>query len=308
MPERLPAHYVELIYHAAWRSFWQKKELKKFLRRSGVSDALLAQLSDDKEVRKQEWLDYLFPKLEDSERGRQILDQMGRSLSEQTTFPDLERWENSKELTAAAKKAATDLQAYLERVDEVKGDEREAARRRKEGEKRRIAAIRSQETLESMKTRLDTLSMTVLGTIGGGFQFQTWFYDFMDVCEIENRRPYKTDDGRQVDGSITLDGTTYIVELKFTAGTAELTDVDSILKKVGDKADNTMGIMVSMSSFTDGAKKNASFPRTPILLFDYSHLYMALTGAMTFKNVILRVRRHSSQEGKAFLAVPDFGG
>lgn len=308
MPQRLPANYLQLIYHAAWRSYWRKKELKNFLRRCGVADALLAQLSDDKEIKKQDWLDYLFPKLEDTERGRTILDQMGRSLSAQITFPDLQGWENSKELIAAATKAVADLYEYLERVDEEKWNEKEVVRRRKEGEERRAAAIKSQETLESLRTRLDTLAMTVLGTVSGGFDFQKWFYDFMDVCEIENRRPYKTDDGRQVDGSITLDGTTYIVELKFTTGAAELTDVDSFLKKVNDKADNTMGIMVSMSSFTDGAKKNASFPRTPILLFDYSHLYMALTRVMSFNDVIRRVRRHSSQEGKAFLAVAEFSG
>lgn len=43
--------------------------------------------------------------------------------------------------------------------------------------------------------------------------------------------------GRQIDGSLTLDGTTYLVELKFTASQANATDIDSLRSKVDDKAD-----------------------------------------------------------------------
>jgi hypothetical protein len=112
----------------------------------------------------------------------------------------------------------------------------------------------------------------------------------------------------EVFGSITIDGTTYLVELKFTASQADAPDIDSILKKVNDKADNTMGIMVSMSGFSSVAVKEASFSKSPLLLLDYSHLYMVLSGVIAFPDTVRRIRRHSSQEGKAFLPVTEFGG
>jgi hypothetical protein len=28
--QRFAPHFVDLVYHAAWKSFWRKKELKKF--------------------------------------------------------------------------------------------------------------------------------------------------------------------------------------------------------------------------------------------------------------------------------------
>ena len=129
----------------------------------------------------------------------------------------------------------------------------------------------------------------------------------MDYFEVDNRRPYVVD-GRQIDGSITIDGTTYLVELKFTAGQAEAPNIDSLLKKVNDKADNTMGIMVSMSGYSSVAIQEASFSRSPLLLLDHSHLYMILGGIMSFPDTMRRIRRHSSQEGKAFLPVNEFGG
>jgi hypothetical protein len=107
---------------------------------------------------------------------------------------------------------------------------------------------------------------------------------------------------------LTIDGTTYLVELKFTASQADATDIDSLLAKVNTKADNTMGIMVSMAGYSSVATREASFARSPLLLFDHAHLYMVLEGIEAFADVIRRVRRHSSQTGNAYLAVREFGG
>jgi len=67
-------------------------------------------------------------------------------------------------------------------------------------------------------------------------------------------------------------------------------------------------IILSISGFTEGAKNGASVPKTPRLLLDHSHLYLALTGAMTFADVMKRVGRHASQEGVAYLPATKFGG
>jgi hypothetical protein len=77
--------------------------------------------------------------------------------------------------------------------------------------------------------------------------------------------------------------------------------------KVLSRADNTMGIMVSMSGYSSVAIKEASRDKTPLLLLDYKHLYMLLTGSMRFTEMVSRVRRHSSQTTEAYLAIEDFG-
>ena len=48
-----------------------------------------------------------------------------------------------------------------------------------------------------------------LGTQSGGYEFEKWFYKLLDFSEIQNRKPYKTN-GRQIDGSLTIEGTTYL--------------------------------------------------------------------------------------------------
>lgn len=198
------------------------------------------------------------------------------------------------------------LKDYLNRKDDEREEEKQASHRRQLADEERQKKLLSQMDLGKLKDRLDGLCSQI-GTQQGGYSFQDWFYDLMDYFEVDNRRPYVVE-GRQIDGSVTIDGTTYLVELKFTASQADAPDIDSILKKVNDKADNTMGIMVSMSSFSSVAIKEASFSKSPLLLFDFSHLYLVLSGVITFPDALRRIRRHSSQEGKAFLPVNEFSG
>lgn len=303
MTSRLPPHFVELLYDALLKSFWRKKALRNFLRRSHISDSFVASLSDDET--KRDWLDRLFARLEESDRGQAVLQQMARSLSEQQAFPDLLDWEDSAEKIRGAEAAVAALKEYLDRRDREKQDEQEVIRKRHEAERRQQEVIRSKMSLDNLRSRLDALC-NQLGTQKAGYDFQDWFFDLMVYYDIDHRRPYVVD-GRQIDGSITLDGTTYLVELKFTGEQADATAVDSILKKVNDKADNTMGIIVSMSGYSSVALKEASFSRSPLLLLDANHLYFVLGGLGTFPDMLRRVRRHSSQEGSAYLPVADFG-
>jgi hypothetical protein len=159
--------------------------------------------------------------------------------------------------------------------------------------------------LANLETRLHTLS-TKLGEQEAGYEFESWFYDFIDFHEIPCRRPYKVD-GRQIDGSVTINGTTYLVELKFRSDQAAATDIDTMTAKIATKADNTMGIIVSISGYSSVAIQEASKPKTVLLLLDFTHLNLSLRGLMAFDGIVDRLRRHASQTGKAYLEANLFG-
>jgi hypothetical protein len=91
--KKLSPHFIELVYDALLKSFWRKSALKKFLRRSGISENALAKM--DETDSKRVWLDNLFPKLEAAQKGPTLVIQMAHALAEQTSFPDLENWEDS---------------------------------------------------------------------------------------------------------------------------------------------------------------------------------------------------------------------
>lgn len=303
MIETLTPHRITLTYEACLKSFWRKKRLRIFLRECGISESFLATWNEDES--KREFLDRTFGELQKRVAGRQALLKMGVHLSEQESFPDLEHWEDSKEKIQEASTAVSRLRAYISKQDEELTSQADREKIQKRFRERQAESKRAETDLEKLSSTLNALAKN-LGTQQAGYDFQTWFYDLLDYSEIVNRRPY-THEGRQIDGSLTHGGTTYLIELKFTTEQAGATDIDSFLKKVNDKADNTMGIMISISGYSTVAKKEASGPKTPLLLMDHSHLYMILSNVMKCSDVVERIRRHASQTGVAYLSPVDFG-
>lgn len=294
---------MNLIHEAMLKSYWRRKALWRFLRNAGIAESFLATWRDDES--KRDFLDRLFANLPDQSGGHDILLSLARNLAQQEAFPDLEGWEDSQRKLEEARAAVRALRSALGKIEDQVSDERERRRARERFREHQEEVRRSKQTLESMGARLDELG-TKLGSQEAGYAFQTWFYDLMDFFEVTNRRPYVTS-GRQIDGSVTHAGTTYLVELTFTTDPTGAPDVDTMLKKIEDKADNTMGIMVSISGFTETAVAGASGRRTPVLLMDHRHLYHALRGAMTFGEIVDSTPP-ASQTGEALLSPDRFGG
>ena len=304
MAAKITPRFIELTYEAALKSYWRKAALRKFLQSSHIAESHLATWAPDES--KREFLDRTFTSLQKSDKGKAVIFEMARALSELSSFPDLRNWEDSAQKIVDATKAVAELKAYLRAQDEEIRTERERSEAKTRAREERSKIQRSFTDKSKLQQRLDNLHRAV-GTQQGGYDFQDWFYDLLDFCEVQNRRPYVSS-GQQIDGSLTLDGTTYLIELKFTASQADATDVDSLRSKVDDKADNTMGIMISISGYSSVAVTQASGRKTALLLLDAMHLYLYLSGALSFADIVSRVRRHASQTGEAYLPAGKFNG
>jgi hypothetical protein len=298
MAEKLPSHFVELVQDALLKSYWRRKAFRNVLRRNGVAEAFLDGWAEDES--KRQLLDRLIPALERAERGHIVIKQLAVHLGDQSTFPDLMGWPDEKEKLASAKAAVAALKIYIER--ERSKVEVEAARVaiREEAARQRAEKVASQHDLAKLQAKLTELHSQA-GTQAGGYAFEKWFYDFVKFFDVDHRLPYKADE-RQIDGSVTIEGTTYLVELKFTANQTGIGDIDSFLAKVNNKADNTMGLFVSMAGYSAVAISQASKPRTPILLLDASHVFLVLQGLWEFPELVTRIRQHASQTSEAYLA------
>jgi hypothetical protein len=294
----IPPHYLELVADAALKSYWRKRALRLFLRRCGVSEVFLATWHEDES--KRDLLYRLFPKLEDSGNdGLRLVHRMADALIQQESFPDLVGWEDSVQKIASATAAVAALRNYRENQRAEIVSEKEKAEARERAAKIGAEIKARKVDLAKLDTDLGEIAKG-LGTKEAGYAFQDWFYRLADFFEVENRKPYISD-GRQIDGSITVEGTTYLVELKFTGTQSDATDIDSLHKKVSGKADNTMGVMFSISGYSSVAIKEASGPKCLLLLFDHAHIYMLLNGVCSLQELVGRVRRHASQTGEAYL-------
>jgi hypothetical protein len=304
MAAKITAHLIELTYDAAIKSYWRKKSLRQFLSRVGIPDNILATWTEDES--KREFLDSLFKRLEKSDNGKAIIYKMALQLAEQITFPDLKGWEDSDIKIREASIAVQALKSLLRKQNEQIVSEREKEEVRRASQKASDAIKTHRQTKQSLSDELTRLGNSV-GMQQGGYDFEDWFYRLVDFCEITCRRPYTTH-GRQIDGSLTHEGTTYLIELKFTATQVGAPEIDVFRSKVESKADNTMGIMVSASGYSSVAVNAASGRKTPILLLDMQHLILFLSGHMNFSEIISRLRRHASQTAQSYLPVSEFYG
>lgn len=269
-----------------------------------MSEAHLATWSQDES--KRDFLDRTFASLQRSDKGKAVIGEMAFFLAEQTSFPDLRNWEDSVAKIQDASKAVAELKALITRQSEEVRSERERETVKAKARQERETAQRQRTSLADLMRRLDDLSRHQ-GTAPGGYAFQDWFYDLLKFTEIEHRKPYTTG-GRQIDGSLTIDGTTYLIELKFTSDQASGPDIDIFRSKVESKADNTMGLFVSMAGYSSVAIQEASGRKTTLLLLDASHIYLVLSGGMSCIDVVRRIRRHASQTGESLLPIASFGG
>ncbi len=270
MKTRLTPYYINLVYDACLKSFWRKKALSKFLRQSSVAETFISTWGAEES--KRDFLDRLFVELPKSDRGRSGLLRMSLFLMDQESFPDLLGWEDSTQKIKLATDAVSKLHIYHSKQQEELQSEEEKLKAKQEFAKRQQEVTRSQQTLQKLNDRLNALGRE-LGSPEAGYRFQDWFY-----------------------------------ELKFTSEQVGATDIDSFHKKVTTKADNTMGIMISISGYSSVARQEASGERTPLLLLEHGHIYLVLGGIMGLGDVIDRVRRHASQTGDAYLSVSDFSG
>lgn len=304
MAAKITPRLIELTYEAALKSYWRKSALRKFIRASNVAENFINSWSADES--KREFLDRLFPKLQSTDKGKAVIYEMARDLSEYTTFPDLRNWEDSDEKIQQAHRAVQELKQYLKKQNEEINSEKEKKEAKETARKDKEKIQRSLTDLSKLKQIFEALHSKI-GTQNAGYEFEEWFYNLLDFSEITNRKPY-TSDGRQIDGALTFEGTTYLVELKFTRNQSGAPDIDSLKAKVNKMADNTMGIMVSVAGYSHIAISDASGSKTTIMLLDASHLYLCLTGVLKLEDIISRIRRHASQTGEAYLLAANFSG
>ena len=288
---------------ALLKAIWFKGSLRSFLLQHKIKESALAQWHADQT--KRDFIQWLWPQLFKDEKGQNVILSMARSLAEMRHFPDLERKEDTKDRIPEAVEAINRLKVAVAEINETIRESNAAAMHRQAVQAQSSTRLAAQQSLEKLQTTLNTLTPKI-GSQEGGYAFERWFYDLAIYFELDARPGYKAD-GRQIDGAITIEGTTFLLETKFTNAPIGSPDIDSFMAKIESKADNTMGLFVSLSGFNDGAIHAASKQRTPMLLLDSGHIFsLIMRGVMTLPQVVARVKRHASQTGYSYLAATEF--
>jgi hypothetical protein len=159
MVAKITPRLIELTYEATLKSYWRKQALRKFLLASNVAESHLATWGSEES--KRDFLDRTFQKLQASDRGKAIIFDMARGLSDQNTFPDLRNWEDSKLKIAEATEAVAELNRYLHTQEEEIRSEREREQAKASAREARHRIQRSLTDKSKLQIRLDASHSSV---------------------------------------------------------------------------------------------------------------------------------------------------
>ena len=305
MSKILSPYFVNLTQDACLKAFWYKRTLKSFLRQCGIAEAVLSRLDGDEY--KSSFLSYLFSELAKyrDEKHNNVILLIAKSIVEMASFPDLVGLEDAKQKIAVASEARDTLKKEYEKLEISYVAAGDKEMRLAEKARRDEFAAHEQRHAEFVKRLADLQRQA--GEQKAGYDFEDWIYDFLTFNDIQARKPYKDPSGRQIDGAAVIDGNNFLVEAKCTRELTDVTEIDSFRAKIQTKADNTLGLLVSMSGFNKGAIDEAAKGRTPFVLIDGGHLFnLVVPRILSIKEIILRVLRHAAQTGIPYLSVSEF--
>lgn len=304
MQKKLSPVLIELIQDACCKVFWYKKDLLRFLRLHKIPDNNFYLLDS---MTKAEFLGVLFCALNKNDSQHVSIYNIGVDIINMSSFPCLEKIENSEIRIKDAQKSIQNLKPHIEKIKNIFSDEEHKKARRLVEEKLRIERSLFLGKLETLSKELMSLSTTQLGTQQGGYSFEKWLYNLFILFDLETRKSYKESSGRQIDMAFSLDGQNYIVEAKFTKSQISVSDVDIFNGKLKKLADGTKGFIISISGFEKSALMSASSDRSWILMMDHSHIFsLILNDRISLPDVLKRIIRNASQVGSSYLPISDF--
>jgi restriction endonuclease Mrr len=226
---------------------------------------------------------------------------LATQLLEFKTFPHLAKLDGGEEKVRRAKDAVEQLRTLVEPHQAAQDEEAAIkVRQKKAAEKLRENA--------AVRTRLDALKQKylVLATSGDpqarGYDLERLLYDLFELFDLDPKASFRNS-GEQIDGAFSLEGTDYLFEARWRKEQSDIGQLDSFAGKVTRKLENTLGVFLAISGFSQDGIDAHSKGRPSIILMDGADLMAVLEERIDFVVLLLRKRRHAAHTGEIYLRV-----
>jgi hypothetical protein len=230
-----------------------------------------------------------------------LLLQLMTDIAAMDDFPQLAWLEDAAYRTQLAQDAINRLRKYIKPYEEQLAQ--------KVVDEARIARAKSE--VQRKKTTSDALTELRLEYFDlwkmedsqrRGFSFEPWLFRLFDVVELDPRASFRLQ-GEQIDGGFTLDNTHFLLEARWRQRLATKDDLGAFKTKVDDKAENTLGLFISIEGFDSTALTRHSQRGSPLVLVDGGDLLAVLDERIDLRDLLRRKLRHAAMTGEIFLPV-----
>lgn len=297
---RLSPAAIIALREALCTIYWYKADLRSFLS-SCIGDRSILATLDWNNYKRQIVADLLDELTSDQDKYLGQLTKLCYEVTSITTFTHLSQVEGGEQKVRRAQEAVEQLRQLVEPHEDKKREEEDLERRRKEREEklRRNSAVR--EKLSDLNVRFMEIA-TDSTPQARGFDLERLMYDIFDLFDLDPKASFKNT-GEQIDGAFSLEGTDYLFEAKWQKEAVGVQDLDAFAAKVKRKLDNTLGVFLSMNSFSPDGVAAHSATRPSVVLMDGADLMAILEERMDFVTMLIRKKRHAAQTGNIYLKV-----
>ncbi|MEZ8041172.1 restriction endonuclease [Vibrio sp. 1F263] len=135
-----------------------------------------------------------------------------------------------------------------------------------------------------------------------GFAFEKILIEWLKTEGLEPRAGYKPD-GEQIDGSLFLDGSVFLLEAKWVKDPIPASTIYQFKGKVDGKLSGTLGIFISMSGYSEDAIDALTLGKSlNVILFDKRDLDAVIAMPNGFKWTLKEKLRIAAEEGVIYHA------
>ena len=208
-------------------------------------------------------------------------------------FSHLQKWDNPNVKIKKAKESVEALRQHTKGYFAIQKEKEEIAERRLSYntnlQKNRDFLLK----LEELKTEFYRMT-SMSNKQKRGFDFEKFINNIFNLYDLNSRCSYRAN-GEQIDGAFTYEHQDYLIEAKWEKDPMPKSSLLTFEGKVAGKLDNTLGLFISISGFSDNCKpKNVS----KVILMDSQDIIMVLDNRIDLPMLIYRKKQHASQTGE----------
>lgn len=284
--------------------YWYKRDLKRFLYQIiGEGTGILAVI-DWTDLKKNIAARVIDMLVKNGARTHDILMQLIFSVSDFSDFSHLEILDGGKEKAKTAMEAVKALRTHVCGHQHIQKELEEAKQRREKAQAHQNQLNRAKQILSELKNEFYSWSISS-DRQGSGFALEKILYRLFELSDLDPKGSFKVT-GEQIDGAFSFNYEEYLLEAKWRNKQTPLSDLDSFSGKIGRKFENTLGLFISISGFSEEAIIQFKISQDKrVLLMDGEDLIAVLDERITLSDLLARKRREAAQTGNIYLKYRD---
>ncbi len=300
--KKISANSVLALKEALVAIYYRKKDLRQFIELT-IENKTIVSTIDWTENIKYESVSQLIDRMINRQDLYQTdLLKLVQEVGNMNDFSHLEYWEkDSPDLIKKAKLAVNKLREQAKGHFEIIEELKKVEERREITKEKVKTSILYQQKLDELKLEFYEIASNT-NSQQRGFQLEKFLNKLFVFFDLDPKSSFKIV-GEQIDGAFTFDNADYLLEAKWQESAITASDLYSFGGKIQGKLKNTLGLFISLGTYSSDCTDTGSTVLKSMMLMDGTDLMQVLEGRITLNDMLLIKRRHASQTGDIYYQI-----